>query len=69
MRANLRIIDNESGVIDGALEIARARRDTLQRLCNAVLTGDSEMAKKLAKELLGEESDRTNQSFNRITGR
>ena len=68
MGANLRVVDSESGVIDRALEIARSRRDTLQRLCNAVLTDDNEAAKKLAKELSGEESDRTNQSFNRIAG-
>jgi hypothetical protein len=49
-------------VFDAALEIARRRRDTLQRLRAALQSGDEPEALKLAKELCGlhhEKSSRT----------
>lgn len=48
--------DPTDSLIAVALEIAKERDELEQRLCVAVLSGDSRTAKKLARQLLGSDS-------------
>lgn len=57
MSTNLKIVKNEVSdeVITAlALELAEQEEETVQRLCDAVLSDDTRTAKKLAKELKGQ---------------
>jgi hypothetical protein len=68
----LELIKNESnqGLIDAALAIAEERENTTRRLARAVLDDDFETAKKLAEELIPNETrNRARKSIDRIAGR
>lgn len=68
-RANLKLVDSETGVIDRALEIAARRRDTLVRLKTAIRAKRFEEADQLITELVpDEESHRVNKSQYRRAG-
>jgi hypothetical protein len=67
MNAHLKQVESTAWQV--ALEIARETEETVQRLCAAVLSQDWATAKKLAKELQGEESNRTDSRVHRIAGR
>ncbi len=69
--SNLKLVDNESGVIDRALEIADRRRNTLLRLKTAIRAKKFEEADQLITELVPDDKtcDRANQSVHRISGR
>jgi len=45
--------ENNRGILDVALEIARKRRETLERMRAALLADDTVEAVELAKELCG----------------
>jgi hypothetical protein len=49
---------NLEGLIDAAVQIARKRRETLQRLRTAVLDSDTTEVYKYARELCGLENDK-----------
>jgi len=67
---NLKLIDNDKGLIDAALAIAEERENTTRALARAVLRKDYEAAEKIAKELIpNEASSRTNSRQHRIAGR
>ncbi len=53
MSADLKLIDNASGLLGVARQIARERRIKLLALCDAVVQHDYETAEELAKELRG----------------
>jgi hypothetical protein len=57
--AHLKLVKQEISddvLAEVALELARKEEEDLQRLCTAVLQGDYRTAKKLAKEIKGNES-------------
>ena len=54
MRADLKLIDNATGLFGVAREIAQERRESLLRLCDAVLEHEYEVAEGLARELKGQ---------------
>lgn len=49
---------NDQGLIDAALAIAYEREESTRRLARAVLEGDYETARRLARELLPNEAQR-----------
>ena len=67
---NLKLVQNDKGLIDAALAIAEERENTTRALARAVLNKDYEAAEKLAKELIPNEAgNRTNSRQHRVAGR
>ena len=70
MSAKLTLVENETGVIDRALEIARRRRNTLVSLKNAIRAKQFEEADQLITELIPDEaSNRTDKGLDRVASR
>lgn len=71
MSAKLRLIDNDQGLVNAALEIAQRRKDTLIRVKAAIRERDLEEADRLITELVPDDKKvhRTFKSVNRRASR
>jgi len=71
MSRNLKLVGNESGVIDRTLEIAKKRRNTLLALKTAIRANKFDEADQLITELVPDDktSDRIDSGVHRIASR